>query len=318
MPIGRKPQGIAEKTQLIVPDGEPGVLVLGDAVALTSDGAVRANAIDLSRMPASGVVTSLYNDGQINVATILTNGETTIPNLVVTGGESFYLHPTNPGKLTSTKPTKDDFPGGVGRIQLIAVGLGAPDKTLIQVEASPENAFPPTATGTIIIQDDGSTVVTEANLLDFTGTGIGAASGGANEAVITSNNPVFVEVVTSGSDAIFQYAPVSSIEGSDRVQNASSDPSRASFIGVSTNSTHVINESIIVQVAGETPVRFNAAPATLDNGKRVFLSAVAGEPTLVVPSNQGEMLVQIGILSGADGVSTNPTVLLLPSTVVQL
>jgi hypothetical protein len=63
------------------------------------------------------------------------------------------------------------------------------------------------------------------------------------------------------------------------------------------------------------PVAFAAAPAAADNGKDVFLSLVAGFGTLVAPSASGQAVVRIGVLVGADGVTTTPSVIFMPEIV---
>jgi len=55
------------------------------------------------------------------------------------------------------------------------------------------------------------------------------------------------------------------------------------------------------------PVRFNVAPGLADNGKRVYLSSIAGKATLtppVPPPGSTYALVQVGILVGANGTTT--------------
>jgi hypothetical protein len=171
MPIGKKPQGIAEKTQFVIANGEPDLIVVGDIVAIAENGgAVRADATDATRLPASGVVSGLFAN---NIVTIVTGGDLVLPGLTVVGGESFYLDPANPGKLTTVRPTEGSFPGGWGRIQLIAIGLEAPDKALIQLEAEPEDPFMQ-GSGSIIIKDENGVIVAEADTLNFLGLDIEA------------------------------------------------------------------------------------------------------------------------------------------------
>lgn len=316
MPIGRKPQGVAEKTQFLVPSGEPGVLVLGDVVTMATNGVIRADATDASKLPAVGVASVIHDDGVNSLVTVLTGGDFTFPNLAIAGGESFYLDPANPGKLTTTRPTKSDFPGLVGYRQFIAVGVSAPDKVLIQVSANPENVFPPSVAGTVIIQDEGGVVVAEANTLNFMGSGIAASASGANLATITSVDPTIIDRVTS--EPIWQYDLVSTVEGSSQVQSASSDPTRSKLLGVAKESQHLNNETITVQIAGEIAINFDTAPAANENGNAVYVSGTAGKATLTAPSATGEVIIRVGYLSGADGIVINPTVSFEPQILIQL
>lgn len=63
--------------------------------------------------------------------------------------------------------------------------------------------------------------------------------------------------------------------------------------------------------AGQVPVRFAAAPAATSNGARVYLDAsTPGRATLTQPSAGGTSAVLIGWLTGADGATVTPNVLL--------
>lgn len=69
----------------------------------------------------------------------------------------------------------------------------------------------------------------------------------------------------------------------------------------------------VYTVAGSLiPVNFGSAPAAADNGKPVFVSTTAGQGTITAPTSSGTVTYIIGILQGADGVSTQPTVLYQP------
>lgn len=57
------------------------------------------------------------------------------------------------------------------------------------------------------------------------------------------------------------------------------------------------------------PMLFAVAPLAADNGKRVYLSTTPGIAT-VTPTGVGNALVLVGLLQGADGLTTTPDVLL--------
>ncbi len=61
------------------------------------------------------------------------------------------------------------------------------------------------------------------------------------------------------------------------------------------------------------PTKFGSAPAGASNGSPVYLSStVPGEATLTPPSGSGDVIFLVGILQGADGASTTPTILFQP------
>jgi hypothetical protein len=64
---------------------------------------------------------------------------------------------------------------------------------------------------------------------------------------------------------------------------------------------------IYVDNGDRIPVRFGFAPAGALNGSRVYLDITAGLATTSVPPN-GNALVKVGILVGADGVTSTPDV----------
>lgn len=64
-----------------------------------------------------------------------------------------------------------------------------------------------------------------------------------------------------------------------------------------------------------TPVKFAVAPLASDNGKVVYLSAL-GVASVTPPSVlAGNAIVKLGLLSGADGLTTTPEVVLNPEYV---
>lgn len=77
--------------------------------------------------------------------------------------------------------------------------------------------------------------------------------------------------------------------------------------------------SVDVASSGDTvPVRFGAAPAASSNGDLVFLSATAGEATLSPPTTSGNVRFVVGLLQGADGVTTTPDVAIQPQYISRI
>lgn len=70
---------------------------------------------------------------------------------------------------------------------------------------------------------------------------------------------------------------------------------------------------VVGSVAGELiPILFGSAPAAAANGTLCFLSTTAGEATLTPPLGVGEVVFQVGVVQGADGVTVTPDVLFQP------
>ncbi len=63
---------------------------------------------------------------------------------------------------------------------------------------------------------------------------------------------------------------------------------------------------------------FSSAPAAGANGSPVYLSDTAGRATLTPSTSSGAVRFLIGILQGADGVSTSPDVLFTPQWISRI
>lgn len=55
-------------------------------------------------------------------------------------------------------------------------------------------------------------------------------------------------------------------------------------------------------------MRFGAAPGGASNGSVVFLDSTAGQASLTAPTGGNNVIVLVGLLVGADGVTTTPEV----------
>lgn len=90
-------------------------------------------------------------------------------------------------------------------------------------------------------------------------------------------------------------------------------PAAVARVGGSTGAT------ISVGLSGElVPILFGAAPGAAANGSPVFLSTIAGEGTLTPPLTSGNVVYVIGILQGADGASTTPSVVFQPQYISRI
>jgi hypothetical protein len=63
---------------------------------------------------------------------------------------------------------------------------------------------------------------------------------------------------------------------------------------------------------------FGSAPAAANNGDVVYLSETAGEATLIAPSASGTVVMELGILQGANGATTTPQILWSPRYVAEI
>jgi len=84
-------------------------------------------------------------------------------------------------------------------------------------------------------------------------------------------------------------------------------------IGVAAESATAGNPVKVYTVPGSlVPVTFGAAPAANRNGDPVYVSQTGGQATLTPPTGSGNVVFVIGILQGANGVSTTPNVVYQP------
>lgn len=85
-------------------------------------------------------------------------------------------------------------------------------------------------------------------------------------------------------------------------------------IGV-TKSGATTNNSVTIYIVGEVPVNFDVAPPASANGSRVYVSqGTPGVASLVIPTAPGVVYL-VGRLTGANGASLSPSVLLNPQLI---
>jgi hypothetical protein len=63
---------------------------------------------------------------------------------------------------------------------------------------------------------------------------------------------------------------------------------------------------------------FGSAPPAANNGDVVYLSETAGEATLIAPTSSGTVVMELGVLQGANGATTTPQILWHPRYVVEI
>jgi hypothetical protein len=135
-------------------------------------------------------------------------------------------------------------------------------------------------------------------------TGVGGGGGGGGTGTL-------VTLVTAAPVAI---GSVVSLDAAGEAQLADASlaltPSRYNAIGVAkTAGAAGASIKFYTDMISVAPMLFSAVPLAANNGQRVYLSATPGEATLTAPG-VGHALVLLGILKGADGLTTTPDVLL--------
>lgn len=125
-----------------------------------------------------------------------------------------------------------------------------------------------------------------------------------------------IEVFTSGE--ALTAGDLLTLNSAGAVIRADSSIGSANYevIGVSKET---VGSGVPVQVfthTGALPnVNFTAAPAAGLNGRLVFLSTSTGLASIAPPGAGGNAIFTIGTLQGADGISTNPTVVFRPQLI---
>jgi len=148
------------------------------------------------------------------------------------------------------------------------------------------------------------------------------AADGTVDQVLTTNGSgtlswatVESQTVTVVAAANLTAGDVVSIDASGQAQKADTssaiNPVKFYAIGVVKTSALLGNPvSLYSNVLTKVPVKSSAIFVAGDNGKPVFLnSAVPGEVVLTLPG-AGNAVVRVGILQGADGVTSTPDVLI--------
>ena len=172
---------------------------------------------------------------------------------------------------------------------------------------------------TVAVQDEGVAVNT-ASTLNFVGAGVTATDAGGGVATITipggsTQGTALVFTATAGEN-LAVGEPVrfdtTGTPGNALKAQATTLPT-ADAVGVVKTGV-LSGATVTVYTMGNVPVLFGAAPAASANGSRVYLDpSTAGRATITLPTGSGESVVLIGRLTGANGVTAAPTVLLSPT-----
>lgn len=129
--------------------------------------------------------------------------------------------------------------------------------------------------------------------------------------IFSSQTAIACEAISIGDLIVLDDTGTSGTPGQARLAQAI--PTLGAAIGVAKTAA-AIGNSVEVYILGLAPTNFAIAPVAGDNGRPVFLSGTAGLATLIPPTTtSGAVVTQIGYLVGADGVTTNPTILIRTS-----
>jgi len=81
----------------------------------------------------------------------------------------------------------------------------------------------------------------------------------------------------------------------------------------------IAGDNVPVGLVGEvSPVLFGSAPAAASNGSLVYLSSTLGVATLTPPLTTGNVIFTVGVLQGANGLSSSPTVAFIPQYISRI
>ena len=278
-----------------------------------------ADASDSTEMPSVAIVSNNLNTGN-NGYGILTgqiNGldgsasNTVFDSTIVVGdiGKTLYVSEVNPGRLTVTKPTgTTDLIQNIGRIIDINGGNVKIAVNNIGRTNDVPNSF--STTGEI---DAAELTVNSAYSFPTSDGSDGQILETDGAGNLTFQYPSVSSGFTA-DETIAEGDLLRAVNSTDagltpgRVIKANaSELGSAEFIGISMGSATQGN-TVRTATSGLISVRFGSAPASSDNGKRVYISTTDGQATLTAPSSSGDVVYQVGTLIGADGADTTPTV----------
>lgn len=160
------------------------------------------------------------------------------------------------------------------------------------------------------------------SLLAGDGTVFSELSVGADGYVLVANSAAPSGLTwVPNSPNVLSYTSASVISVGDLVaMNSSGDVVLGSvvyssgiwkIIGVALTAANP-TDPVSVGISGSFPINFSVAPAANTNGDPVFLDAASGKATLNPLDASGNIIFMVGTLTGADGITTNPSVIFEP------
>lgn len=251
-------------------------IVVGDLVTFstsTQNAVVRADADDPTKMPVIGLVRRV---SATKVSVQMDHAYTFASNHGFTTGDEIYAHPTQPGKLTSTRPTGTSFSDNTGFIQKIGYATNNTNKILIKIDQAGQDISIVDVSGEKVVV----TLVTDEALA--LGDVVRIAEGGGD-----------------GSTA-------------GRAKKSITSDNKSDVVGITTETVGSAGSNIKVQVQGIATISFNPSLTSADLGKICYLGSVSGRATVTVPSSGS--LIELGRVITQS--SSTGTVLLKINTIL--
>jgi len=169
------------------------------------------------------------------------------------------------------------------------------------------------ALGMLLLSEDFRATVSDPYVMGFRYTGTTANDSDTDSTVMIADETIaagdIVRVVKNGEGGGLTVGR--SVKANAGAINT------AEVLGIATSGATAGN-AFLVATSGSTGVTFGSTPASTLNGSTVFLSTTSGKATVTAPTGSGESVVQLGILTGADGSSASPTVALNINFVIAL
>jgi hypothetical protein len=294
----------------------------GSVVFVSADGSSiplvdLADSSDSAKMPSIAVVSNALGTGS-NGYGVLTGqingldgsaGNTVFDSTITVAdiGKTLYVSPTNPGRMTITKPTgSSELIQNVGRI--IDINGGNVKMSVSNIGRSNDvpNSF--STTGEI---DAGQLTVnsaysfptsdgTSGQVLTTDGAGVLSFSSINSLALVCDESISAGDVVRLVSDG---DAPTFSNPGRIVKSIATSTNDRTyEALGVA-NGAGVAGDTIEVLMFGSRALNFASSPSTANIGQPVYLSSsTGGQVTLTAPTTSNTAVVKVGKLINASGL----------------
>lgn len=212
-------------------------------------------------------------------------------------------------RATGSSSNIELYPGASGEVlvsgKLNVTGLIDPTGIIFTEAGTPTV----TSTEGALYVSDGSDGLTQNSLVyvDGTGTATEVGSGGGGSSASSEYTGTAGENLATGE--LIYFSRGASTEGQLMKALGTSIPN-SDIVGVAKASATTGN-SAVIYTGGSVPVLFGTTPSSSDNGARVYLDpSTSGVATLTAPTGVGESVVLVGRLTGADGLTSTPTVLL--------
>jgi len=229
-------------------NGDASNIVVGDLVAFSTtaeNSVVRANADDPTKMPVVGLARRVTST---KVAVQMDHSYNFENNHGFSTGQEIYAHPTQPGKLTNTRPTSSSFSGGTGFIQKIGYATNNSNRILIKIDQAGQD---------ISVTSSGDKV--QVSLVTDESLTIGDV----------------VRIAEGGGDGTT----------AGRVKKSTNSDTKADVIGVAAETVGSTGSNIKVQTQGIATISFNPNLTAADLGKLCYLGSVSGKATATVPTS---------------------------------